>query len=116
MPIERVINPINVTKAARFILEMDKAAIQESLQPDVQEAIVWVQDSLEDYLCFVDTSGLNLIDYHERQLKELIQAVRNLLSHLTPDAQARIKQYLTDETYLNKSTSTLQTQFSQPYL
>lgn len=76
MPLEKLINPINVTKAARFILEMDKCAIEEKMQPDVHDAIAWLQDSLEHYLHPVSgwsISGLNRMDYHEKQLKALIK-------------------------------------------
>lgn len=110
MQLERLINPVNVVKAARFILELNKSAIEESMQHDVHDAITWLKDCLEHYLHPVDGwpgSGLNRIDYHEKQLKALIKAVRSLLPYLTLNAQAQLKQFLIGEEPLNDSTPAL---------
>lgn len=97
MTLAEWIHPNNAVKTAQFILNLDKAMIEEAYLPELEAAIYWLKDSLDYYLHPHPEqrfNGLSMIENLDYATKTLLEAVRNVLPCLTDEAKAQLRQFL----------------------
>lgn len=75
-------------------MNLDRAFIEERFLPDINTSIHCLKESLDDYLHPHQENMWSNIENLEHTLKNLLKAVKEIVSYLTREAKIQLREFL----------------------